>query len=62
MKKILLKILKIIKMKESKFQKFWGKWGYLFPLACGISFMFLDNIFLGVTNLFLSLSLYMSNK
>jgi hypothetical protein len=49
-------------MKESKFEKFWGKWGYIFPLVCGISFMFLDNIFLGVTNLFLSLSLYMSNK
>jgi hypothetical protein len=49
-------------MKESKFEKFWGKWGYIFPLACGVSFIILGDKFLGITNLFLSLSLYMSKK
>lgn len=49
-------------MKESKFEKFWGKWGYMFPLVCGICFIILGDKFLGITNLFLSLSLYMSNK
>ena len=37
-------------MKENKFEIFWKKWGFVFPLICGVSFMFLGNIFLGITN------------
>jgi hypothetical protein len=49
-------------MRESKFMDFWSKWGYIFPFVCGVSFIILGDIFLGITNLFLSLSLYISKK
>jgi hypothetical protein len=49
-------------MKESKFMKFWGKYGYIFHLVSGIFLTFTDSVLLGITNILLSFSLYVSNK
>ena len=49
-------------MKESKFMKFWGKYGYIFHLVSGIVLTLTDSVLLGITNILLSFSLYVSNK
>jgi hypothetical protein len=47
-------------MKDNKFSKFWGKWGYVFFLVAGVGLFLTGDRWLGVTNIFLALTQFLS--
>jgi hypothetical protein len=49
-------------MKESKFSKFWEKYGYIFFLVCGVGLFITGEKLIGISNMFLSFSLYLNKK